>query len=360
MEEYERTDEIWRKVISKVFLWLAAAELLLELGLAIIRTRPLGEVGLRSRYLLYYMAYPAFFNLVSAGIGFPLLKKKRLPERLKNFIPVFLMLLECFLVSSLHGAANMSAVIFVFPVFLSALYADRRLTGAAAAGAVLLTVCAAWLQSAWKGTLSCGIRDAFPGAVLLAAALGCSLLMVSCMEQNRSVRRLLEQKIKRDQMTGLYNHSEFYKELKKAVREEPPGAETVIAIVDIDNFKLINDHYGHERGNAVLTGMARLLSELCPKEHISRYGGEEFTVIFQEGDVKEAAETMERFRNELERRSFDGEIQITASIGIARHEEGMSAEEVFEHADEAMYQAKRQGRNKLIIYSQSLGGINSE
>lgn len=178
------------------------------------------------------------------------------------------------------------------------------------------------------------------------------------LEEGAAVRCRLEQRLRRDQMTGLYNHTEFYKELEKAVQEAGQDGRLSVAIVDIDNFKLVNDNYGHERGNAVLIGLAGLLQEICPESgHISRYGGEEFAVIFQDLDLNGVQDVMERFRQELQRKRFDRQIRITASIGIAGHEKGMTAGELFERADAAMYMAKSQGRNRIVADPGGAEGI---
>lgn len=126
-----------------------------------------------------------------------------------------------------------------------------------------------------------------------------------------------------------------------------------LAIADIDHFKKVNDTYGHQTGDKVLKVVASMLSKrLREVDFVSRFGGEEFVIIFPETTAKDAFSVLDTIRLALSaiRFSFKGEpVTITASFGLAEFIEDQSIDQIFERADEALYQAKASGRNQCLI-----------
>lgn len=155
-----------------------------------------------------------------------------------------------------------------------------------------------------------------------------------------------------DGMTSLYNHRTFTmlleRELECSRRKSRP---LTLLMADIDNFKSINDSFGHLNGDAILIQLAAVLREnLRGMDIASRYGGEEFAIIFPETDAHEAGEIGERIRQCIEAR-FKRELPVTISIGIAEFPGcGDCAKEVIQAADDALYRAKTQGKNQLQYY----------
>ncbi len=158
-----------------------------------------------------------------------------------------------------------------------------------------------------------------------------------------------------DGLTGLLNRrvfmERFENELKRFERERRPLA---LIIIDLDNFKQINDNYGHLAGDEVLRQVARQLSSNLRKyDIIGRYGGEEFTVCAPGIDMFGARELAERLRKAIESLRFvepdtGEEFQITASLGISwlPHDGIPNADVMLKSADEALYLAKRRGKNQ--------------
>ena len=166
---------------------------------------------------------------------------------------------------------------------------------------------------------------------------------------------LYEQAI-HDGLTGLYAHTFFQnyleQEIMKAKRYETPLS---LLMLDIDHFKRFNDTYGHPAGDAVLVNIAHLLRQAIRGADIAaRYGGEEFALILPETDTKGAYLLAERLRKKVQTFDFlkgkKKRVKITVSIGVAGYKKGMRKEVLIGQADQTLYRAKREGRNKICVY----------
>lgn len=161
--------------------------------------------------------------------------------------------------------------------------------------------------------------------------------------------------IKYDTLTGLLNRKSVFAmidiEIERAQRLDFPLSAFMI---DIDYFKSVNDKYGHQFGDRVLSITANVLKAGLRKyDQAGRYGGEEFFVILPNTSMEQASHIAERFRRSLESRSikFEGEaVSVTASIGISEWRKGSSKEEWIGEADSALYQAKKLGRNRTVTW----------
>jgi diguanylate cyclase (GGDEF)-like protein len=152
-----------------------------------------------------------------------------------------------------------------------------------------------------------------------------------------------------DQLTKTYNRHYFNEyinnEINKAYRDK--GSFSIL-MLDIDNFKRINDKYGHEKGDHILKELA-LVVHNCIRTYdiLVRFGGEEFIVILPETNLYDANETAERIRVAVQNNVFKGVHQITVSVGVATYIKEDTSDSIIKRADEAMYQAKKNGRNRV-------------
>lgn len=169
--------------------------------------------------------------------------------------------------------------------------------------------------------------------------------------------RRYKQESKKDFLTGLNNVRQFdnlYNEIiaKIATRQEMVS----LLFIDIDLFKKVNDTYGHKEGDLVLKNLGDLLKRMCRSiDVISRNGGEEFSVILVDCPCSQAVEIAERIRKAIEAAPIElsngSKIKITVSIGVSCYPDPVKdLEMLIERADEALYEAKRTGRNKVILY----------
>jgi len=182
--------------------------------------------------------------------------------------------------------------------------------------------------------------------------LSIALEKVTLSEQNLlSLSRL-------DPLTGLYNRRAFEEllnlELDRCKRLKNP--ETTLVIIDIDYFKQVNDEWGHPVGDLVLTNLAKILKNVTRSiDMIARIGGEEFVMILTKTDEKAALEITERLRKDIESLvihtgTHQKTITITVSMGISQVTRHISKKKLIEQADEALYEAKKNGRNRVEVY----------
>ena len=177
------------------------------------------------------------------------------------------------------------------------------------------------------------------------------------LAENEKTREALEALANRDGLTGLFNHRHFMvaaeAELHRAQRYRRP---VVVGMADLDRFKRLNDTYGHNAGDAVLRAFAMLLQEtLRQSDLVCRYGGEEFAFLFPEITLADAVVLAERCRAACAANDIllaDGRsVRVTFSMGLADASES-TLEAALNRADEALYEAKRQGRNRVLISGQ--------
>jgi diguanylate cyclase (GGDEF)-like protein len=164
-----------------------------------------------------------------------------------------------------------------------------------------------------------------------------------------------------DGLTGLYVHWFFYECLRKEIsRAERQNLSLALLMVDLDYFKQFNDSFGHPMGDKALVKVAEILkNDLRDIDTVARYGGEEFAIILPGVDEKLSIRTAERIRESLEGYRFkviNGKFRLTLSIGICIFEKGLSAEEMVERADKALYWVKQHGRNQVKPWASLANG----
>jgi diguanylate cyclase (GGDEF)-like protein len=159
-----------------------------------------------------------------------------------------------------------------------------------------------------------------------------------------------------DPLTGLHNRRHFLSRLESHVsRAKRYDEELALLLLDLDELKKINDHHGHHVGDRALVRVAELLREtLRETDEKARLGGDEFALLLLQAGAELALRVTERVRSRVERLELEGALDglgLTASIGVALYpRDGSDDEELLRLADEALYRAKRRGRNQLVFY----------
>lgn len=169
-------------------------------------------------------------------------------------------------------------------------------------------------------------------------------------------KALLEKLSVTDDLTKLYNKRHYEEAIRREARRSSRYKHPLsLLILDIDHFKQVNDTYGHPSGDAVLRVIGEILHEqLRETDTVIRYGGEEFVVILPETEILMAERISERIRQAVAAHTFqipEGKtISITVSIGVATvHSKTIEPVQLFDHADKALYEAKENGRNRIVV-----------
>lgn len=153
-----------------------------------------------------------------------------------------------------------------------------------------------------------------------------------------------------DPLTKVFNRRHFDEVAQQKSQNTEPLA---VILLDLDHFKNVNDSYGHTVGDEVLRIAAtRLSSALRPTDTLARYGGEEFVVLLSKASLSIAEQVARRLHSSLSEQSFHtsaGSLRVTASFGVAAYQPGTPFEQALEAADRALYEAKRSGRNRVVV-----------
>ena len=174
------------------------------------------------------------------------------------------------------------------------------------------------------------------------------------IEERKRAEAALEKAATTDYLTQLHNRRSMISILNHEMgRIERSGKESSLIMLDLDEFKKVNDSFGHEAGDAVLIHMGKLLKNLVRKQDvIARWGGEELLIILPETDQEGAAAVAEKLRKAVADEPlafFDHRIRVTVSMGVSHMGKGMSIDECIRRADKALYRAKSEGRNKTVV-----------
>lgn len=178
---------------------------------------------------------------------------------------------------------------------------------------------------------------------------------------NARLHAKIERMATTDGLTGLYNHRHFHERLSGEIRRLDRFPEPLsLMLMDIDYFKKVNDTYGHPAGDKILHGVAGILKAALRSIDVpARYGGEEFAAILPGTDSKGAKNIAERLRKTVMDHPFsvDGKtVKVTVSIGISTASiSSKNKEELIERADQALYHAKKNGRNRSVIWDEIKG-----
>jgi diguanylate cyclase (GGDEF)-like protein len=208
-----------------------------------------------------------------------------------------------------------------------------------------LFLLAVTLPSAWK------ILDQTEFIRFVITLIGISGFSATFVRVIENQYQELKKQATLDSLTGTFNrvllHSRLDKMIKLHSRTDSPVS---IIGLDIDNFKLINDTWGHERGDSVLKGVGQYLkTRVRVTDEVYRVGGEEFLILLPDTSVTQAKHLAEELRKGLSQIEISENQNITASFGVSTYSQGDDKLSLLRKCDQLMYKAKRQGRNKVIV-----------
>lgn len=311
-------------VFNQVALPLLALALLALTLLLYLRLVPLRWI----EHSFYLVAAGSFFaKFGSLVVQSPLLSPDAAVAQVYIWAPFIYLL--AFLIYTLHDALNRSLLVYGISLFIGV-------------GAAVTT---------GPGSLGSPVRLV---EFYLASGLWVAMLYVlgtlkSRLSQLQRQFSEMQHLAHRDALTGVSNRRQMELHLAREVeRFGRYGMSWAVILFDIDDFKRVNDLYGHELGDGVLQETARLLQdELRDTGQLARWGGEEFIILVAQTDLSQAHALAERLRAALAQHTFDTIGTITASFGVAAYRDGESTASLMQRADTALYRAKHGGKNRV-------------
>ena len=359
----ERTiDTIWcRRIVRACYIALLVNLAVLAAVWALFG-RTAGKPALE--YWFEDILRPVSVMLLVNALADLAIRAPRMSLKTKQHCTLFLLLFFCAFVTAAHKIASVLLGSFAIPIFVSAIFCDVKLTRrVAAASCVAMPFCAAYISLGsardygpylWIETLAAlaGLATAY---FLARVLIRYSKDNLERLRESYESQTYLMESVRQDLFTGLYNHSTFNETLPRMIeRCGETGEKLTLCILDMDDFKKANDLYGHALGDRILLSTAEIIRENTPVYAAAfRYGGEEFALLCENCSAAEAYTLCENIRKLLERQAFPGVAEaFTISCGIAETQEAcMTSGALFQAADSALYEAKKSGKNKTLIYS---------
>lgn len=337
--------------------------IILHIVVGVTLVKPLQLAGFledSKNFLLSNVLIPAIGNFICYGVLVYLMRHPKIKAKTKNYL--LLAHVSCvacvFCITLCSFPASLAFL--TLPLFVAAIYEERRyLTFSEVLAFISMLIVVSLAPIFTLLPLDNQLFNYLLVAVVLILmwVLG-SLLSdfsrsnVKKINENENYRMDLEGQLLRDTMTGLYNHTAFYAFLEQFTMKHPCEDGLSLAVLDIDNFKKVNDTYGHSKGDEVILYLSEILQEEFGDNHyVCRYGGEEFAVIFRGLKGKEAKKEMDKVLEKFRNHRFDWkEENVTFSCGISEHMGGlMTDKELFSLADKILYRAKGNGKNQCLL-----------
>lgn len=360
-EEYDRIQSKWLRVHLWVAMGMMAFVCVMEgIFFFLLRYMEIAE-GSASTYLVKYILVPTGLNLLTILTAVAILKWMS-GLRLKTYVMSLLFVLMCFITYTAHNIFYSICMVFVVPILLTIAYGDLKLTTVTAAFCILSkTISDCLIQ--WdpgapeKFSSSQQIVDFLLSLVILAATyVGCVLMIRVEQAKNAvSIRREVEktqlmQEAITDPLTGVWNRQGMERTFE-LMRQDISDAIYVLVILDLDNFKAVNDTYGHQQGDQYLRELGRILAAV-PKAKPFRFGGDEFCLLFRGKTVPEVKQACREIQDAFKKSGSNRHLRpLSISFGAAVFEKGFTAAELMGRADEALYQAK-QKRGSFCLYEE--------
>jgi len=170
------------------------------------------------------------------------------------------------------------------------------------------------------------------------------------IQELKAINAELEKMATTDILTGAYNRRKFEDDLDLIIhKKEKNDIQFSLIFIDIDHFKCVNDLFGHRTGDLVLQRISKLLLEnIRTTDRLFRWGGEEFIIILPEANLENAKTVAEKIRDIIQNEDFGIEKKITISLGVGESIAGENADQIIGRIDKTLYQAKIQGRNRVV------------
>jgi len=307
--------------------------------------------------IFVFKEYPlAAFDAFAAGV--PIYTYYRLKKHQNIEWASWVGALSIFFVTTsfitINQNVNFGAIWVVFlPIFVMTLVGVRRGLMLSVIYYVYIVSISFWGIGIWQEG-----DWGFQSATRLSIALAALIIIIYFYEHSLFLYRQREEehlkKLKvlstQDFLTGLHNRGHITQVLQDEFeRAQRYDSTFSLAVLDLDDFKKINDTYGHNVGDKVLQKVSKCLqSHLRKTEHIGRWGGEEFLILFPNTKLDEALQVCQKLNQMLEEMDFEDLDSVTTCIGVCEYVKGHDLNHLIAEADKALYQGKRDGKNKVL------------
>jgi len=363
--EYNKIDNKWLTIHYKTSVGLVIFAFLIEclIGWFMCNTDELHTTI--PMFLFKFLIMPSVLNAVCIFIAYNVIHSISIPQERKTYIISLLAVVICFVIFTVHVAFSALYFIFLVPILLTMIYCNYKLTTITFISSIAAVIISE-LYLKWDidkvSIMDDSIRfgDFIITLFILVAFWAISMVVIRFEREKNAAsiqkeieRQQLQQRLQRDELTGIYNRIALRKAIKD-MEEDEFNNSYIFAMIDLDNFKNLNDSLGHLMGDHYLIEFSKVLRANCGDAVPFRYGGDEFCVLFCNRTSNDIVETFERIQKDMKEINVDNkaEVSVTASIGISTYSKGMVTSSLVINADKALYEAKTV-KNKICIYNDS-------
>lgn len=314
-------------------------------------------------YLILEIIIPIVLQCGLLGINRIAISKKNITNQIKNRICVYTILTQLMFISFFH--IRYEVVIFLpsLIMLLAALLADRVLLRALFISTGIIELANIVVFFITNTSHFYSQKIIVSGIVLVVYVMiyivSRSLLtfqknQLHHIYDNYTKMRELTVELRLEPLTRLYNRTAFAGAVERYISLFNKKNELIyMAVLDLDDFKHINDNFGHATGDVVLISLSDLIIKtLGSNRSAFRYGGDEFVILFREKKLDEVLQILEKIRSEFNKTEYDfinGELTCSLSIGVAEYKPEMNSKNWFQAADAAAYKAKNLGKNRCCV-----------
>jgi diguanylate cyclase len=361
-DEYRKVDARWLILHYRASLGLVAFAFVVECILSWVM-HTTGEIHMStSGFLLKYLVMPAVMNLMCVIVDVIVIRLPSVSQVVKIYTVSLMFVAICFILFTIHGAFSSLFFLFALPCLLTTIYVDYVLT-ATTAGASLCLLVFSELVLRWDPDKASVFTDGIRLGnflislfVLLGFFAVCAVIIYfervkNAASVHKELERMrLQRRLLVDELTGIRNRLAFRNAIKD-MEEDFSERAYIFAMIDLDNFKDLNDELGHQAGDRCLVGFADILAAVCGRDAAFRYGGDEFCLLFRDLAMKDALALCRRVQENFREfgATFPTEKPFSASFGVAPYRSGMLPSRLIANADQAMY-ASKANRGTITVY----------
>lgn len=360
--EYTQIDESWLQLHYKISVGLFVFSFFVELSMGMILIHSPMITTTVSVYFLKFFIIPSGINFICIIIGFLIMKSDRISQIRKIYSISLIFVCIDFVLFTVHVTFAATYFIFAIAIMLTTVYANYYLTSITAVSSILaVTVSELFIKwdldkvTVFESThrLVDFLISLF---VLIAFSIACMIIILFEQRKNRASiqkeieRQQLQESVLMDEMTGIYNRKAFTAKLK-SIEDHAQSTRYILTVMDIDNFKSINDTWGHHVGDRCLVEFARILKEYQTEVTSFRYGGDEFCLLFCDVDMAYAEAVCREIQDKVNGLHLESypTLKLSVSFGLAENTDQLDTVRLFIHADRALYEAKRL-RNAICVF----------
>jgi diguanylate cyclase len=360
--EYEKINGRWLLLHYRTFIGLVVFAFLVEcvLGMVIYQ---IGSIKIPlERYVLNYIFSSLVINSLFTMTAVWAMRNPRFPQIKRTYVISLLFVGVCFVLYTIHIVFNSLFLIFSIPILLTIVYGNRLLTTVTAILSISSKIISDLLIT-WDPDKVSPLADSHElisfivSICILAAFYVVCVIIISFEKEKYAVsihkeieRYQMRQKLITDDLTQVYNRIALRKAFQD-MENDRADHTYILAMIDIDNFKTLNDTLGHDTGDRGLTDFGAILKKYASDDlKPFRFGGDEFCILFRNSEIGRVIEWCKRIQNDLKEITFQKlGIPLTVSVGIACYQKGMSAKQLLHNTDSALYRSKTEKGSVFVF-----------